>query len=566
MSGPARIDGTEVSLSGRGKVRLVATQPGDDKYDSAPQVEAEFDAKDPARLTRVLALAAGVIGTLLVLGGWMFWHSHSASPGSSVAQAPQKPPESIKPTPEPVKPVLVQKNDETAFAQSLSNAAVLVQQGNLEAARPVIEKLLQEHPQDAKALALKTQIDRNLEQAAKLKDVQQNMQLAQQAESEQKWAQAVQLLNQALLSASSLKDTNYAQSVSTELSYANSMVAANAALGQAKYPEAINWANAALAVKGKDPSASKLKADAQNGKEYQDALKAAQTALEKGNFGAAIAQADVASRLKPQESDPGNIKLLAQQEQAYQAASAAFQKGDYDTALSRVRLFQGTERFDLLSSQIGQEQSQLKAVQKAFNEGSYSDVLKSSLPNKPAFSNLKAAATQENQVLTQAQQKFATKDYSYVETLAAQTYSSKPPFAALLEDGRKALVALKNLQQSNAVPVTVATTVAATTPATSPATVTNLAGPTNTSASQPNPSVVTPAANPATIAAIALKDQLLQHWEILFSLRPRIPGNDDKPVRDPTKDSEYNLGEFDKAEAVYAASGALTPERKRRLN
>jgi hypothetical protein len=205
-------------------------------------------------------------------------------------------------------------------------------------------------------------------------------------------------------------------------------------------------------------------------------------------------------------------------------------------------------------------------MQKALSEGKYSEVLEASLPAKPAFDSVKAAATDENQVLTQARQKLAAKDYSYIASIEGQTYSAKPPFAAVLDAGRKAQELLKELQlalqKSNAVPAIVPATVLATAPQAGPTT-----APAAVAATVPTtPPTTAPDAVPAPPASVAKNDRLLEYWEIYFGVKPRPFGSDIKPVRDPTKDSAYNLEEFDKVEADYTASGNLSLDRKRRLN
>ena len=592
VSGPASISGTEVSLSGRGKVRIVASQPGDDRFQSAPEVEGEFDAKAP--MGKTWAVVAGVLSVVAILvAAFVFWPSRHSTPNSAPPQVQQTP---QAPSVSPSKPTA----RELVISQSISNAAALLKDGKLEEAGQLIDKVLQERPGDAAALALKAQITANRDEAAKVKEFQLAMQLAQKAESDQKWPEAVDLLKQALLRASSLKDTNYAQPLASELSYANNMVAAQNALSQANYQEAINRADAALTVKANDASASKIKTEAQNAKQYQDAFKLAQDQLTKGNYSEAIKQADTALRFKAGDPQAAKIKQLAQQEQTYRAATAAFKQGDYAAALNQSQQFKGTDRFDRLSNQIGQEQNQLKVMQKALSDGNYADILTASLPGKPAFDNIKAAATEEDQVLKQAHQKLAAKDYSYIETIQQQSYASKAPFAAILEEGQKALEALKNQQKSNVVVATVPPATLTTAPQTVPDTTTpsvpsvktpstnqTLVSATTPTNAAPNASAthttratpvtappITPATtpstasstSPATTLTITKNDRLLEYWEILFSIRPRPAGSDVRPLRDPTKDSAYNLEQFDKVEAEYSSLGALDTDRKRRIN
>ena len=526
ISGPASINGDEVTLTGGGKVRLLVTQPGDDRYESAPTLEAEFDAKQPRKPAIALVIGALSVVAVLVMIIVLFLPKNRSTTPSTTQTAP-KPPEPVAPV------VKVPTQAELAYAQDLSNSIALFHDGQLDAARQLIDKVLQEGPANTAVIGLKADI----EEAIRVKDLQRDLQSAQQAESQAQWTNAIALLDQALLKANAVKDPKYRQSAATERSYATNILAAQTAFSQGHYGEAIHQADAALMAKNNDPVAGKIKADAQIGKDFQDALTAGRTALANGNFADALKQATAALRIRGNDPEAIALQKSALQEQGYQLAATAFKQGDYATALSLTQPFQGTNRFDLLTNQINQEQNQLKAMQTALSQGNYSTILQSSLPAKPAFDTLKSAAATENDALKQARQKLIAHDFAYFDALQRQTYAAKPPFVAVINEAQKAISEAQKAQEdAKAAQKTNATAVAAA------------------------------STTSASALSVGQQDKLVEYWEIYFGLKPRPPGSDVKPVRDPTKDSAYNLEQFDKVEADYISAGALTADRKHRLN
>jgi hypothetical protein len=96
-SGPANINGSEVTLSRRGKVRIVASQAGDDVYEPAPEVERNFFAKEPTTKRAVIlaCLGTGLILALTIFLLWPFMHpTPIPKPGFSAKDRPK-----IKETP-----------------------------------------------------------------------------------------------------------------------------------------------------------------------------------------------------------------------------------------------------------------------------------------------------------------------------------------------------------------------------------------------------------------------------------------------------------------------------------
>ena len=247
--------------------------------------------------------------------------------------------------------------------------------------------------------------------------------------------------------------------VRAEQRFRSGLSLAQAAYDRGDYAEAIKQADLAAEVRSGDPALVSLKeaaarqlatrhADAQLQQKYLEAVNSARVALQEHDYPRALSQAEAALELKPSGAEATQIRLSARQEQAFAAATTAFEKGDYSGALSQCQPFQGTERFDSLRQQIGQEQSQLQRLQQALQTGNYQPVLTAVAPAKPEFQKLKTAAVEENQALEDAKQKLAKGDYSYVQTLSQASYGTKAPFAALLKTGRTESEALNALQRS----------------------------------------------------------------------------------------------------------------------
>jgi hypothetical protein len=364
--------------------------------------------------------------------------------------------------------------------------------------------------------------------------------------------------------------------------YQAAMNTGQAALDRHDYTQAIAQADAALAIKAGDSQAVQLKEGAtqqiaaakvqtEREQKYQTAMKAGRAALDRHDSTQAIAQADAALGLKANDVEAGKLKVAARQEQAYQGAVAAFGQGDYAKALSLCQPFQGTERFDQLARQISQEQGQVQALQKGLNEGSYADILQSSWPDKAPFNSLKAQALQENRVLQQAREQLAAGDYAFVEALAQQSFTSKAPFLAVLESGRKERDALASLQslrkadQHDATRRELAKLPAAIRSKKPFVEVEKWAAINPDGAQQASP------APPGLLGTAARFENVLQALEVRFGLKeegPTVLDSDDNPVK-----RETNLTKAKRSEAMAKvrylresrSDGWLTEERKVRL-
>jgi hypothetical protein len=138
--------------------------------------------------------------------------------------------------------------------------------------------------------------------------------------------------------------------------YEAAMKSAQAAFNRQDFSSAMAQADAALAVRGADPAATKLKKNAEakidelrdKEQRYQTAMKSSQAAFDRGDYATAVTQADAA--LAVRGADPAATKLkknaeakideLRDMEQRYQAAlksgQAAFDRGDYATAVAQA--------------------------------------------------------------------------------------------------------------------------------------------------------------------------------------------------------------------------------------
>jgi tetratricopeptide (TPR) repeat protein len=133
-----------------------------------------------------------------------------------------------------------------------------------------------------------------------------------------------------------------------EQEYRSATNAAGVALRGMRYTDAIKQADVALGFRPGDAVATRIKEDAQQAQaaalkvegDYQAATNAAATALRQGNFREAIQQANAALALKAGDTAAQGIRQQAQASLDYQAAmtaaQAAMQQRDYASALVRA--------------------------------------------------------------------------------------------------------------------------------------------------------------------------------------------------------------------------------------
>jgi hypothetical protein len=372
--------------------------------------------------------------------------------------------------------------------------------------------------------------------------------------------------------------------IQADQSYRGILKLAQDAYDHGDYAEAVKQADQAAQIKSGDPALVALKEqsvrqiakreqEAELQRKYSDAVEAGRAALQKHDYAQAISQAEKALVLKSSGSEATQIKLQAQQEQAYAEATKAFQQGDYSQALSQCQQFHGTERFDRLGTQIGQEQTQLQKLQQALQQGRYDAILTGAWPAKPAFEKVKTAATEENRVLDEARRKLTKGDYNFVQSLENADYRTKSVFAAVLEAGKTESQALGTLRRSQEAGdrASVRDGLAKLAP--------DLRGKDpfvelDKWAAQPvqNPAVDASSPNPEPQGAnqIAHLETVLRKLEIRFGTKDPDPAviEDGRPVA-----HETNISKAKRAEAYarvrylidYRNDGWLTDERKARL-
>ena len=133
----------------------------------------------------------------------------------------------------------------------------------------------------------------------------------------------------------------------TEKDYQAAVTAAQAAVAAKDYAKALSQAQAALALKPNDPTALKLRSDAQAAtsaaaaaeqteKDYQAAITAAQATVAAKEYAKALSQAQAALALKP--NDPTALKLRSDAQAAMDAAAAAAKiEKDYQAAITAAQ-------------------------------------------------------------------------------------------------------------------------------------------------------------------------------------------------------------------------------------
>ena len=195
-----------------------------------------------------------------------------------------------------------------------------------------------------------------------------------------------------------------------EQRYQTAMKSGQAAFDRGDYATAVTQADAALAVRGADPAATKLKKEAEakidklRDKEqwYQTAMKSGQAAFDRGDYDNAVTQADAA--LAVRKSDPAATKLredaqakiddLRDKEQRYQTAmksgEAAFDRGDYANAVTQADAALAVRKSDPAATKLKEDaqakiddlrdkeqryQTAMKSSQAAFDRGDYTNAV-----------------------------------------------------------------------------------------------------------------------------------------------------------------------------------------------
>jgi hypothetical protein len=265
--------------------------------------------------------------------------------------------------------------------------------------------------------------------------------------------------------------------------YEAAMKEAQSALGRKDYSTAKTKADEALGFKKDDPTAIKLRADVQNQmglaaqeqerqQKYDAAMKEGQSALKGKDYSTAKAKADEALGFK--KDDPTAIKLRAdaqnqmelaateqQRQQKYEAAmadaKAAFDQKDYTNAMAKADLALKFKENDPDATQLkstASENLDLGIANSYFSDGRYSEAFGvcQKHPGANAFATLSQSIGTEQKSLQDATQSFSQGDYSFIAALKGESYGTKPPFLELTRkatDEQKILQDLQAMKQTN---------------------------------------------------------------------------------------------------------------------
>jgi hypothetical protein len=219
----------------------------------------------------------------------------------------------------------------------------------------------------------------------------------------------------------------------------------------------------------------------------------------------------------------------------------------------------------------GRQEEDYAHASGALRDGKYEEVLRvaNSHPRIERFDALKRQAEEESGALKEATRRFALGDYGFIAALQTQSYSAKSAFSNLLAAGRKEheqLQELRSLRQANDFPkvrdqlAKLSREVMGKAPFAELADWAAKQGNTSVSTVQ---TVTTGQPDPAAAArqAVAVHDQLLDHWEVTFGIR-RGP-RDVRTVRASGLSSalrNFLLTQLNQMEEDYQAVGRL-PDR-----
>jgi hypothetical protein len=265
-----------------------------------------------------------------------------------------------------------------------------------------------------------------------------------------------------------------------EQKYQNATNAAALALSQTNYLEAARQASIALNVRSNDAVALKIQSTAQakldeinqialqQEKKYVAATNAASIAFANTNYTEALKQAQIAASIKTNDTVALRLQAAAQaklddlaqmarqQEQNYEAATnaavAALAQGNFQDALIQAAKASQIRTNDAVAAQLKAAANQgldLASAQASFASGDYANALQicQRYPNTADFNHLAGSVQTEQTAFNQNSQSLANGDYSFIQTLQAQSYHSKRPFTDLLTQGTQEQTLLNSLKQ-----------------------------------------------------------------------------------------------------------------------
>jgi hypothetical protein len=389
------------------------------------------------------------------------------------------------------------------YQAAMQSGEAAYQQGDYATAVQQADAALALYPNAPQALQLKNAAQTKInQQASLLKQYQTELQRGQAAYNQGDYATALQDADQVLAAnrdePQALQLKNAAQAKIDEQArlakqYQTAMQSGQAAYQQGDYATAAQQADAALAAYPNAPQALQLKKAAQakmdeqasQAKQYQAAMQSAQAAYQQGDYATAVQQANLALAAYPNEPKALQLKnaaqakideqtrLAKQYQTAMQSAQAAYQQGDYATAVQQANLALAAypnepkalqlknaaqAKMDEQAKLAKQYQAAMQSAQNAYQQGDYATALQqanaalAAYPNEPKALQLKNAAQakmdEQAKLAKQYQAAMQSAQSAYQQGDDATAVQQADAALAAYPNDPKALQ-LKNAAQSN---------------------------------------------------------------------------------------------------------------------
>lgn len=429
----------------------------------APAPSAPGVIPGPARpRSRLPLLVAGALLLLVALGAvWFFYVSgHSLKPAGNAASGAERSSQAPK-APQAGKAAV---DPEESYRKAFSAAQALLGTKDFAGALSQAEAALKLKPGDPAASRLLDELHQASQAEAKYQSATNAANLAllqmnyREATNQAGLALTLKPNDQpaAKLLADARQAIESSAAAGREQNYQSATNAAALALARGNYQEATNQAGTALTLKPADAAATKLLADAyaaqQQQQQFENATNASSLALVQGKFLEASNQAATALSIHSGDRAALQLRALAEDGLALAAARDSFTRGDYaraaeicqqhlaatDPQTGAMRAGATVAAFSTLAKGIAAEQKALEDATRGLSEGNYSfvDSLRGQgFSSKTPFSNLLITATQEKSLLDNLQQLKQSNAWQEVKAKLADPASrgllSKPPFDAL---------------------------------------------------------------------------------------------------------------------------------------
>ena len=231
-----------------------------------------------------------------------------------------------------------------------------------------------------------------------------------------------------------------------EDSWRTALLNGRTAFSNGDYKNAVAWANEALKYIPREKAASQLRDDAQqklsaaaaDEDKYQAALRDGEAALKNDDLSTANAKAQEMLVIRPNDPKAQEIIKQSGQMMDYESGQRAFDDGDYDYALEICQNYPAADTFQKLAQKCQAEQARLTDAKNRLAAGDYSfvsDVQNQGLAKKSPFAGLLAQAAREQKTLVQLQAYQKAGNWQAVDTTLADAgntaLTGKAPFRAL---------------------------------------------------------------------------------------------------------------------------------------